>query len=40
MLTGDSDKILAGEDWCIVGTLFDRDGNPLDLCELLKLARR
>jgi hypothetical protein len=35
MLTADSDKLLAGEDWCIVGTLLNRDGNPPDLTDAL-----
>jgi len=35
MLTADSDNLAAGEEWCIVGTLLDRDGTPLDLTDLL-----
>ena len=27
----DDTNFVAGDDWCIGGTLLDRDGNPLDL---------
>ena len=27
----DNTNFVAGDDWCIGGTLLDRDGNPLDL---------
>jgi len=33
MPTADSDKLFAGEEWWIVGTLLDREGSPLDLTD-------
>ena len=31
----DDTDFVTGDDWCMGGTLLDRDGNPLDLTKVV-----